>query len=74
MWGPHTINRFPSDYNTKLERFNSLIWYPESEAVDAFTQKWRLDNNWLAQPMSLVCQTINHIIICKSEGTLIVQK
>ena len=42
IWGPHTVDRFASVSNSKLRRFNSLFWYPESEAVDAFTQNWQL--------------------------------
>lgn len=72
--GSSYYHRFASDYNTKLKRFNSLFWYPESEAVDAFTQNWRLNNNWLVPPISLVSKTINHIIMRKGVGTLIVPK
>ena len=64
IWGPHTIDRFTSVSNTKSSRFNSLFWYPESEAVDAFTQNWRFVNNWLVPPIKL-CRTINHIVMCK---------
>ena len=38
IWGPHTIDRFASDYNTHATRFNSCYWNPGPEAVDAFTR------------------------------------
>ena len=74
VWGPHTIDRFASVSNTKLSRFNSLFWYPESEAVDAFTQSWRFENKWLVPPIKLVYRTINHIVVRRGNGTLIVPK
>ena len=40
MWGPFTVDRFASHLNSKLSRFNSLFWNPNSEAVDAFSQNW----------------------------------
>ena len=33
-WGPHTVDRFASYFNTQLPRFNSRFWNPGSEAVD----------------------------------------
>jgi len=72
LWGPHTIDRFACVYNAKLTRFNSRFYQPESEAVDAFTQSWRYDNNWLFPPTTLIPKVINHLIASNGEGTLIV--
>jgi hypothetical protein len=74
IWGPHTVDRFASVSNSKLRRFNSLFWYPEYEAVDAFTQNWRFENNWLVPPICLVNRAIKHMIMCKGVGTLIIPK
>ena len=74
IWGPHTVDRFASADNAKLQRFNSLFWHPSSEAVDAFSKSWRLENNWLVPPIALVCRTIKHLLFCRAEGTLIVPK
>ena len=39
-WGPHTIDRFASFYNTQCTRFN-LIWLvPGTLAVDELGQLW----------------------------------
>ena len=74
MWGPHTVDRFASAQNTKLKRYNSLFWYQTSESVDAFSQSWQLENNWLVPPINLVSRAIKHILLCRAHGTLIVPK
>lgn len=74
MWGPHTVDRFASKLNTKLTRYNSLFWNVGSEAIDAFTQNWAGENNWLVPPVYSVLRTLKHIIACKASGTLIVPR
>ena len=39
-WGPHTIDRFASFYNSYCARFNSRWWVPGTEALDALDQVW----------------------------------
>jgi len=51
LWGTHSIDRFACVINHETERFNSLFWNPCSEAVNAFTQNWHGDNNWLDPPI-----------------------
>jgi len=68
------MDRFASALNTKLHRFNSLFWQPGSEAVDAFSQIWTFENNWLVPPINLVIRTIKHLIACRAKGTLVVPK
>jgi hypothetical protein len=65
LWGPHTVDRFASNLNKKLIRYNSLFWNPNSEAVDTFTQNWRGEHNLIIRPVSLVIRAIKHIIYCK---------
>jgi hypothetical protein len=72
LWGPHTVDRFACVYNAKLARFNSRFYQPGSEAVDAFTQNWHYDNNWLFPPPVYLPRVISHIKACHAEGTLIV--
>ena len=72
MWGPHTIDRFANSANTKVRRFISRYCNPSSESVDAFTQHWGFDNNWLVPPIYSVLWTIKHLFFCKARGTLIV--
>ena len=45
---------------------------PGSEAVDAFTQDWSNDNNWLCPPVALIVRTVKHLQMCKASGTLII--
>ena len=72
MWGPHTIDRFASFYNTQLERFDSRCWDPHCEAVDTFTRSWSGEVNWWVPPQSLVCRTLLHAESCGARGTLVV--
>ncbi len=72
LWGPHSIDRFASFQNHKLSRFNSRYWNPGSERVDAFTQTWSGENNWLVPPISLIANTILHLRASKSKETLII--
>ena len=74
FWGPHSIDRFASYLNAHLPRFNSLFWNPGTEAVDAFTQFWGPENNWLVPPIHLIIRTIRHIRYCNARATLIVPK
>ncbi|VDI13813.1 Hypothetical predicted protein [Mytilus galloprovincialis] len=66
LWGPYTVDRFASSRNTKLERFNSLFWNVNTEAVDCFTQNWSGENNWIVPPIYLVLRAIKHVIACKA--------
>ena len=67
-WGPHSVDRFACNYNTKLARFNSRFYQPGTEAVDAFTQD---ENNWLVPPVSLIVRVINYLKLCKAEGSIV---
>ena len=72
LWEPFTIDRFASCKNTKTPRFNSKYWTPQCEAVDAFTQDWENEENWLVPPVSLVPRVIRHAERCFAKGALIV--
>ena len=50
IWGPHTVDRFANNVNAQLNRFNSRFWSIGTEAVDAFTCDWSVDNNWICPP------------------------
>jgi hypothetical protein len=53
---------------------NSLFWNVNTEAVDAFSQNWSGDNNWLVPPIYAVIRTAKHVVACKAKGTLIIPK
>ena len=70
-WGPHFVDRFACSYNTKLARCNSGFHQPGTEAVDAFTPDWKHENNWLLPRVSLIVRVINHLKLCKAEGSIV---
>lgn len=72
LWGPFSIDRFASDKNSKTVRFNTKYWNPNSEAVDAFSQDWAHDCNWLVPPVHLICRSILHAKRCHAAGALLV--
>ena len=69
--GPHTIDRFADFRNRKISRYNSRFWNPGCEAVDAFSQNWSGENNWLVPPVYLIASTVRHLLASKAPGTLI---
>ena len=71
-FGPHTVDRFASFYNTQLKRFNSRYWNPGCETADCFTQDWSDENNWICSPASVIINVVNHMMKCKAVGTMIV--
>ena len=72
LWGPHTVHRFATHYNAKLEHFNSRYACPGSEAVDSFTVNWGGENNWWCSPPCLVARVLEHAEVCKAQGTLVI--
>ena len=71
-WGPHTVDRFASKHNAKLNRFNSRFLDYNTEAVDAFTVDWQGENNYLCPPVYLVPRVLRHAQECRCVGTLVV--
>ncbi|XP_071156962.1 uncharacterized protein [Mytilus edulis] len=72
LWGKHTIDRFATDYNTKCSRFNSKCWCKNTEAIDAFSQNWFGENNWLVPPPNVVCKVIRKLCSDEANCTLVV--
>lgn len=71
-WGPHTVDRFSTNYNNKCHRFNSRWWVPEADAVNAFDQYWARDCNWLVPPPRLVSLCVTKLVEENANGTLVV--
>lgn len=59
MWGPFTIDRFASYYNSKLGRFNSIFACPSSFGVDALVQNRSIENNWLCPPIQPIVPSMS---------------
>ena len=71
-WGPHTVDRFACSYNAKLSGYNSIFYQPGAEVVDAFTQNWECENNWILPSVSQISRVITHTRACKAVGTLVI--
>ena len=71
-WGPFTIDRFADSSNSHLPWFSSKFACPGTEGIDAFTQFWGADNNYLVPPVSRVSQVIHHMEYCKATGVLVI--
>ena len=71
LWGPHTVDRFATSVNKLLPRFNSALPQPGAEAVDAFTQSWSDENNWINPPWRLISRVLNKIRRDRAQATLV---
>ena len=72
MYGPLTVDRFANNLNRKLKCFNSKFYYPGTSHVNAFTDDWSNELNWLCPPMSSIGSVICHLKVCKAKGALLV--
>ena len=71
-WGPRTIDRFASHYNAQVPRFNSKFASPGCSGVDALSQDWRNENNWVCPPVSAIVPSVRALSSCSGYGTLII--
>lgn len=71
-WGPHTVDRFATDYNTTCSIFNTKHWCPGTLGIDAFNRQWGKENNWIVPPPSDISRCIHKIIQDKADSTLFV--
>ena len=70
-WGEHTVDHFANSSNAQVPRFNSRFWSLGTEAIDAFTCDWGLENNWICPPPSIIPRVIRHMKNCRAVGTLV---
>ena len=71
-FGPHSIDRFADNQNYKVKRFNSRLSHHKAEAIDALSQTWRGENNWIAPPFPLIKKVIQKLKLKRAEATVIV--
>jgi hypothetical protein len=76
-WGPHTVDRFSTAASVMVKsgRYNSRFWQQGmvgAQAVDAFLQDWRGENNWLHPPYKLVGRVVLQLRRQRSVGTVVV--
>ena len=70
-WGPHTVDRFATDKNHQLPRYNSRFYDPKAEATDAMLQTWTRENNFVNPPFRMIPQILNKIYQEQCDATLI---
>ena len=71
-WGPHTVDRFASETNYQLPRYNSRYMDPYAEAVDAFAQQnWGAENNYVNAPFRLIPDVLQIIRTQRADATII---
>ncbi len=70
-WWFCSVDRFASDKNHRLPRFNSRYMCNGTEGVDAFILDWSGDTNWLVPPPQMVPRVMDHIRKCRARGILV---
>lgn len=71
-WGPFTIDRFATTLNTHLFRFNSAVANPNSEAVDAYRQRWGgAEHNYINPPLSQAALAIAKVAADGASAVLV---
>ena len=64
---------FALHYNAQVPRFNSKFAFPGCSGVDALSQDWRDENNWVCPPLSaIIVPSVRALSSCSSYCTLIV--
>ena len=71
-YGPFSVDRFANNLNKKVNKFNSKYFCPGTLHVNAFTDEWSRDHNWLCPPISCIGSVLRHLILSKARGTLLV--
>jgi len=71
LWGPHTIDRFATNHNHCLPRYNSRFYHPQAEATDAMTQDWSQENNYINPPFRMLPQIIKKVLQEECQATII---
>ena len=72
LYGPFTVDRFASNLNQKLKCFKSKFYCPGTSHVNAITDDWSNDLNWLCPPMPSIFSVIRYLKLCKAKGALLV--
>jgi hypothetical protein len=72
MWGPFTVDRFATCYNTKCARFNPRFWNINSDGVETYTINWAGGNDRVVPPPNQIIKAWKHFQICRARGVLIV--
>ena len=71
LWGPHSVDRFATFQNRQVLRYNSRFWDVGTEAVDAFSQQWSGENNYVNAPWALLPRIIEKLVSDRAVATVI---
>ncbi|PFX29299.1 hypothetical protein AWC38_SpisGene5942 [Stylophora pistillata] len=71
-WDPHTFDCLATHYNAQLPRFNTKFASPGCNGVDTLAQDWSAENNLICAPVSLIVDSVRHLMFCFGRGTLII--
>ena len=71
-WGPHTYDRFASSYNRKCDKFSSKFWCAGCSGVDALSQSWARENNWLVPPPNMITVVVKKVFRENLQATLVI--
>jgi hypothetical protein len=69
--GQPTVDRFASEGNQQLPRFNSRHWSPKAEAIDAMSLDWKGELNYLAPPIRMLEQVLRKCLQDRAEAILV---
>ena len=61
QWGLCTIDRFADNVNAQLPRFNAAFPCLGSEAMDAFTEDWSHERNYINPPWGLLGKVLSKL-------------
>jgi len=70
-FGPHSVDLFPSELNTRCRKFYSRRPCPSAAGVNAPTQSWVGENAWANPPFHLVGAVVARILAARATVTLI---
>lgn len=69
--GPHSIDRFASMVSTQCQRYNSMYFDPFTEGVDALSQDWTMENNFVNCPLTLLNRVLDLVRDQRATATVI---
>ena len=70
-WGPFSVDRFANMSNAQLMRYNSLFWDPMTMGIDAFSQCWSGEINFINPPIRIMNRVLDKVIADQAVTTLI---
>ena len=72
LLGPLHGGPFASWLNKKCDRFNARWYCRGAEAVDAFTQDWQGENNWINAPFAVLDRVFTLMRAQRAHGAVLV--